>query len=123
LLLAALWFAGLGCAGGSTALPVEIELTLDGKPLPHAAVTLVPQDASGVAAVGNTDGEGVARPIAAGQSEGILPGHYKVIVIKMDDQNPGKLLAPSEYTDPSTTPLSVTVPPGGRVLLEIRGPG
>jgi hypothetical protein len=133
----------LGCGNGM--VPLRVRLTLDGKPLEGAAVTLYGEGAtSNRPAAGMTDASGIATFTTFQPSDGVLPGEYKVVVIKSpksvdeemasyDPNNPEdqkRILAretggnvaftpsllPKSYLNPQTTPLSVKVPPEEEIV-------
>lgn len=88
LLLAALALtAGAGC-GGSGEKPVKVEgiVTLDGKPLPDAAVTFQPLEAKGRPATGVTGSDGVFRLTTFNSGDGAFPGQYKILVTKTEER-------------------------------------
>src|SRR5262245_12374499 len=78
-LLAGAPTAALGCGQGKT-VKVEGVVTLDGKPLPAATVTFVP-DGNGRAASGRTDQDGIFRLTTFRTDDGAVPGEYKVTVV------------------------------------------
>ncbi|MBA4191924.1 MAG: hypothetical protein C0467_28425 [Planctomycetaceae bacterium] len=76
---ALLLLSSLGC--GSGFVPVTGRVTLDGRPLEGATVTLLPDGLEGVPAFGFTDATG--RFVAqSGNDAGMKPGKYVVVVIK-----------------------------------------
>jgi hypothetical protein len=91
LLLVAL-AAGAGCGGGKSK-PVKVEgtLTLDGKPLPGAAISFVPAAMEGRPATGRSEVDGGFRLTTFATDDGALPGEYKVIVTVSEGvtQHPG----------------------------------
>ena len=126
-----------GCVGcGKGTADLKARLTLDGKPLEGATVTLVGPSRP---AVGTTDAEGKVRFMTFEPGDGVLPGEYKVVVVKspgsrneefanFDPNNPQdvqRMMArdrggnvpytpttlPRIYLNPEQTPLSVRVPP------------
>ncbi len=71
-----------GCGSPKT-VPFALTVTIDGKPLPDASVTLVRSDAAGGrAAFGLTDSGGVATFTSYKPGDGVPPGSYQVVVIK-----------------------------------------
>jgi hypothetical protein len=115
----ALLTAALGCAGGS-AVPVEGQLTVAGKPPGNATVTFVPDPTKGNTApfphfpLGTTDAQGRYRLSTAGVT-GAPPGWYKVMVRATAPADPKRPYAvPRSIIDkasssPETTRLSVEV--------------
>lgn len=128
----------VGCGNGMHDL--RAKLTLDGKPLEGAVVTLLAAgEARTRSASGMSDAAGDVRFTTFEINDGVLPGSYKVIVVKMaknaadaaasyDRDNPEdreRLMAlersanvdytptllPRAYLTPDTTPLSCQVPP------------
>ncbi|MBQ9801297.1 MAG: hypothetical protein IJO40_15360, partial [Thermoguttaceae bacterium] len=82
--------AAFGCggeklpAGMPKPVPTTITLTLDGKGLADASVTMIP-DSGSYAAVGKTDASGVAEMKTDGKYKGAVPGSYKVVVGAKDE--------------------------------------
>jgi hypothetical protein len=125
ILLAGL-LGALGCSGGK---PVDVKVTLDGKPLEGATVSLV-IEGGGQPVNGSTDSSGVAR-LTGSQGKGVNAGTYKVLVTKTTPIGKGELdpksadvksmmmkgsagaksELPPVYGDPGRTPLSLKVPP------------
>jgi hypothetical protein len=67
-----------GC--GPSYVPVNGVVTMDGKPVEGATVTFITEDGT-QSASGQTDASGNFS-LTAGGKEGVLPGTYKVMVIK-----------------------------------------
>jgi hypothetical protein len=141
--------ASAGCRD-ATAVKVQGNVTLDGKPLAGATITFLPLDEKeGRAAGGRSEPEGSFRLE-------VMPGQYRVTVVMPDDDpanvtggNPmemdektkrayfskaspqGRALSakqktkkvspiPALYGDALKTPLRETVPPNGSVKIELR---
>lgn len=134
----------LGCGDGM--VDVKARVTLDGKPLDGAAVTLVSPSGSGIrGASGMTDANGEVTFTSFTPNDGVLPGEFKVVVTKApksveeemasyDRNNPEDMerkaqreraganaaftpsLLPRQYLSPETTPLSFKVPPDEDVV-------
>jgi hypothetical protein len=132
-----------GC-GGVKPVPVDAVVTLDGKPLPGATVLFVPNEGSrGRPAHGLTDADGSLQLTTFEDYDGVLPGEYRVVVTigewmseppqgdrsseerarrrqeRSEARASKKPLVPGIYGHQDTTPLHCTVPPAGRVLLEL----
>lgn len=74
----------LGCSGGGPdigAVKASGTVTYKGAPVEGAQVAFLP-DGSGRAAAGTTDGSGRFTLNTAGAGDGVVPGSYKVIVMK-----------------------------------------
>jgi hypothetical protein len=80
LLAMALLASGSGCGGPAKPVKVEGVVTLDGKPVKGATVTLFPQDGAAHSASGFTDPGGVFRLTTYSVGDGAIPGDYKVTV-------------------------------------------
>jgi hypothetical protein len=136
--------ACVGCGKGL--VDVNARVTLDGKPLEGAAVSLISagQTRNRIAS-GITNAEGRVHFTTFQPNDGVLPGEYKVVVIKTpksaeeematyDRNNPDDVkrlmqrersgnvaytptLLPRAYLTPETSPLSCTVPPVEREVL------
>jgi hypothetical protein len=77
--LAALTSAFCGC-GGSSAIPVQGTVTLDGKPVADAVVTFAPQgEGEPAAGATNASGKFILQRREAG--DGVPPGSYAVTVV------------------------------------------
>lgn len=128
---------GVGCNDGL--VDFQAKVLLDGTPLEGAAVSLVGiGESRGRPCSGVSDGEGKVSFTTFTPNDGVLPGSYKVVVIKspqsiaeqigtLDRNNPDDLekivalehsgsnvnftpsLLPRHYLSPDTTPLSCEV--------------
>jgi len=84
--VAVLALANAGCGrSADKPIPVKGTVTLDGKPVPLAAVTFVPQKAGGRAAHGVTNRSGEFELTTYKPNDGALEGGYQVTVTKMDE--------------------------------------
>jgi hypothetical protein len=120
---------------------VKARVTLDGKPVEGAAVTLYPtgNGNAGRVAFGITSDDGSVRFTTAQPSDGVAPGEYKVVLVKSpanvdeefasaDRSDPDVMLRlaqrssggnlpytpsalPRIYLNPQQTPLTLKVPP------------
>jgi len=114
-----------GCGAGK---PVQVVVTLDGKPVEGANVVLMAEGAAGQAISGFTSADGSAT-LTTSSKEGIKPGTYKVLVTKvktvtvgtLDPKSPeamkmmtGKGPKPKSELPlvygSMTTPITITVP-------------
>lgn len=137
----------LVCAGcGKGLVDLNALVTLDGKPLEGAAVSLVSVgQARNRMASGMSDENGIVRFTTFQPNDGVLPGEYKVIVIKSpknaeeefatyDRNNPEDVkrmmarersgnvaytptLLPRAYLNPETSPLICKVPPDSKEVV------
>jgi hypothetical protein len=128
LLLGGLLALAPGCGGRK---PVQVLVTLDGKPVAGATVTLVPEGGGVESGSGFTGSDGTAT-LTAPKNKGILPGKYKVVVTKfakmelpadkknladvMQKMSPGKgskrrSELPASYGLADKTTLTLKVPP------------
>jgi hypothetical protein len=65
----------------------EITIIQDGKPLEGTLVSLMPSSVQdNWAAGGNTNTKGSASLFVHGKYEGTVPGKYKIIITKMEDE-------------------------------------
>lgn len=133
-LLALACFLGSACTGSKlpegmpSLVPCTITITQDGKPLPDANVSLLPEDEGRKwNASGSTDASGKAVMFTWASHQGVAPGKYKVTVSKVeieklpptssDSPTPPKSpdsfsLVEDQYKSAETTPLSVEVVKG-----------
>jgi hypothetical protein len=130
----------LPCAGcGRDMVDLKARLMMDGKPVQGAAVSLVSSgEARNRMASGVSDADGYVQFTTFSPNDGVLPGSYKVTVIKSpqsaeeelatyDRNNPEDLkrimarersanvnytptVLPRQYLNPDTSPLECTVP-------------
>jgi hypothetical protein len=121
-----------GC-GSRRPTPVQVtgQVTLDGKPVDGAAITLMP-DGGGRPASGTTDASGGFKLSTFTAGDGALPGEYTAVVTKFESK-PGaaapatdggaeglmgampeatKSLLPESYGSPKTSGLKVSVKEG-----------
>lgn len=115
-----------GCSRWPSSLSGTV--TVDGKPLAGATITLHPAERNSgaqlVVGVTDPDGRFVITP-AAGNA--IAPGAYKVTVSKRRDQTPAEQAAlimppellPAKYSELGQAELTVTVPTSGEVNLSL----
>jgi hypothetical protein len=134
--------AGAGCGDRKT-VKVRGVVTLDGEPLPRAAVLFQHQDQGGRDANGFTDNSGTFRLSTFDPDDGALPGNYKVVIqftgesleVPPDLKTPeevqkelGKrvkvkkssLTIPDIYSNPDKTVLRQKVPTDGEVRLALK---
>lgn len=140
--IAALILGVVGCGGAdkSMALPKTSLATgvvkLDGKPLPSATVTFIPQGTTkGIECIGLTDEAGKFKLQQIRGTEGAPPGEYKVVIsrfLKPDGSPVGPTEAPANvqaaeslpprYSDAQWTTLTASVPAsGGDFPFELKG--
>ena len=112
----------VGC--GSRLASVSGIVRLDGKPIAAAGVVFHPVD-KGPLASGATDADGHYQ-LETGSQSGVVPGEYRVTVSQDRISGIGKdglalsggikveHLLPPKYSDPTTSPLRVTVVRGAQ---------
>ena len=141
--------ASAGCAGKK---PVSVDgvVTLDGKPVPRAAVTFAPEG-GGRPAVGVTGTDGSFELTTFTPGDGAPPGEYRVTVTGgSNDPGPAELsdpaqmkklyleltlhkgkrsapkpkpIIPAAYGDAQSSPLRCRVPTDGTVYLKLKSTG
>jgi len=136
-----------GCGGGPRPVKVSGTLTLDGKPVEGATIKFVPVAENGRPAVGLTKADGGFELTTHENSDGAIPGDYKVVVTynppvesapsqstegamqqvmkqqaQAKRQRP-KYVIPHAYTDSAKTPVQQKVPADGPVKIEIKSGG
>ncbi|MCC6508174.1 MAG: carboxypeptidase regulatory-like domain-containing protein [Pirellulaceae bacterium] len=134
----------VGCGTGSGPIPVKGKVLLDGKPLPDASISFVPQQ-EGRQATGTTDAEGQFVLSTIDPRDGAMPGKYKVTISQNlpVEETPTGLSAdeamlaaakaaakpkakssgpqlPEDYTRLDRTPLSQEIPAAGDVVFDIK---
>lgn len=102
----------VGCGpAGPTIIPVSGTVTLDGTPLPRAAVTFRPDgDTPGVGGSAVTGPDGKYQVVGR-DGKGLAPGPYKVIVnrpLRKDGVPPPPDVPPIESDATETLPLIYT---------------
>ncbi|MSR50614.1 MAG: hypothetical protein CK551_05935 [Planctomycetaceae bacterium] len=100
----------VGCSKGL--VPVSGKLTKGSESIANAMITLVPEPSEGREfAVGGTDDNGIFTMYTL-PSKGVSPGDYK---IKLQPPIEGKAVRQilGKFTDISTTPWAITIPPKG----------
>jgi hypothetical protein len=123
----------LGCSGSDANRPETAkaggQVTLDGQPVADASVSLSP-DGPGRAAFGKTDAQGMFTLATTPTIEGVVPGTYRVSVVKQRTEGgmteaesqayyettgqpppPPRVTdeLPEKYKAPATSELQVTV--------------
>lgn len=134
-------FVGVGCGGGK--VKVNGVVTLDGKPIEGAMVTFHPKGGQGKSAFGTTDKDGNFQLTTKDNNDGAFAGEYNVTVVyaegaaapPADDvkgamtgmekasrgkQKAPKFIVPAKYATPDQSPLKQTVPPSGKVTLDLK---
>ena len=103
LILIAMVLPIAGCGGEKlppgmpTPVPCEIVVMQEGQPLEGAMVRLLPADGGSWDAIGRTDASGKAVVYVMDKYKGAIPGKYKVIVNKIEQDDPGPVLSTEEY--------------------------
>lgn len=149
--VACLLIFSLGCGGGvnkterellGQLIPVSGNVTLQGKPLSAASITLHPIAREGMTqsayAVSDDKGAFELSTLMPGltveQCKGVLPGDYRIVVSKVvqPDGSPlpadvseadapaTKQAVPAIYTNPETSPLMFQVSPGAELIIELK---
>jgi hypothetical protein len=115
---------------GPPLVPVAGTVTLDGRPLEGALVTLIPTgETPGQAGSGRTDAEGRFKIVSLQDGrDGVAPGTHQVLVTKLvnPDGSPyvpqpgegpmdgtGRELLHPQYSDVGESRLTAVVPPAG----------
>lgn len=120
----------VGCSRGPELAPVQGLVTYNGQPLSFGSVMF--QGPSGPPATGRIGEGGAFQLEVRGLGPGAMVGLNRVRISCYETQSPdfqpsgeaemslGRSLIPLKYTNPRTSPLSVTVTPGdNQVSLEL----
>lgn len=91
--------------------PTAGKLVLDGEPFGPALVMLTPTAKEGRTTVGVADAQGQITFTSYEAGDGIPAGSYKVTVTSDATTGPFPKPIPRLYTNPQSTPLTVTVEP------------
>lgn len=121
-----LFAAVLGCSQGDSLdrAPMRGTVTLDGKPVDHGMVALLPMEGTKAPqGAGAIQKDGTYEIETAGKP-GAVVGRHKVIVQSREMLSPeevramkvGRSLVPAQYSNYDTTPLTVDVPGEGTVF-------
>jgi hypothetical protein len=103
-----------GCGGVGKLYPVSGKVTVDGKPLPDAQLSFMPDAEKGNKATATAVGKvkDGSYSLTTQGKEGAPAGWYKVAVYTQYPGGPEKaVVLPRRYTDPGKSPLSVEVVP------------
>ncbi|MGY8768664.1 MAG: carboxypeptidase-like regulatory domain-containing protein [Pirellulales bacterium] len=80
-------FCGLlGCGSGSSTVPVQGIVTLDGETVEGATIAFTPVE-GGRLCTGATDASGTFKLTTKKSGDGAMPGSYKVTVIKVESRS------------------------------------
>jgi hypothetical protein len=111
-----------GC-GQTGPVQVQPKFLLDGKPLPEVSVSFIRNDGQpGRSAYGATDSEGVATLTTKNPDDGVMPGPYSVVVIRVTPDFGAIAVDETNTSDPrafakmSSGGGSVSRPRGKRIL-------
>jgi hypothetical protein len=110
LLTVCLFMSTAGCGDGRTQrFPVSGQVTIDGVPLEHGFVQVIP--ANDRPATGKIGSDGRFQLTTYEPNDGCVPGTHKVAIIANETLDPRsqKWHAPKSYMDPTTSELEVTV--------------
>lgn len=92
----------LGCDSKGT-VPIEPSFIFDGKPLQQASITFIRQSTKeGRASFGLTDDQGVAQLTTFKPLDGVLPGTYRVVVVKAPENAMTFTEEEPDLSDPKT---------------------
>ena len=106
LILASAMLAGCGSKG---TVVVEPKFTLDGQPLKKASVTFIrTNDGGGRAAIGVTDDQGIAHLTTYKPLDGVLPGEYRVVVLKGPENPNAFVIEELDLKDPKVQAMLAT---------------
>lgn len=98
-----------GCSGGPRIVPVSGQVLIDGKPLPHGFVQVVPEGFR--PASGKIGPDGRFQLTTLQENDGCVVGEHPVAVIGVETINPQsqRWHAPKTYTDPTRSKLTVSI--------------
>ena len=131
-----------GCSDNSKPVKVRGVITLDNQPVAGAVVTFLAQGSSGRDAHGWTRADGSFELTTFSPDDGAFAGEYKVVVYYNEPESSGgeitdeaktmqaigkkpqkksaKYSIPAKYSDPAKTTLRATVPPSGKLTLNLQ---
>ncbi len=107
--LAALLLSTAGCVRGPRIVPVSGQVLIDGKPLEHGFVQVIPEGYR--AASGKIGPDGRFQLTTFAPNDGCAVGSHPATVIGVETINPTsqRWHAPKKYADPATSGLTVTI--------------
>lgn len=102
-------FLAAGCSEGPRIVPVSGQVLIDGKPLQHGFVQVIP--AGFRPASGPIGSDGRFQLTTLKPNDGCVIGQHPVAVIGVETINPQsqRWHAPKQYTDPTKSKLTVTI--------------
>ncbi|MEZ6064556.1 MAG: hypothetical protein R3B90_02350 [Planctomycetaceae bacterium] len=103
----------VGCGESRPGIvPIKGQVMIDGKPLTHGFIQVLPADARPASAKIGPDGRFTLSTF--GEDDGCVPGTHPVTVVATEsiDATSTKWHAPKAYADPATTNLKVNIAPG-----------
>jgi hypothetical protein len=114
---------GTGC-GGAASKPVKVEgiLTLDGKPLPGAAISFMPIAQGTRPASGRSETDGSFRLTTFATDDGALPGEYKVVVTAPESDTSRPRGNPMQMSDKDKAAFFMRMAPEVREKEEAKKP-
>jgi len=92
-------------------IPVNGVVTYQGKPVPDASIMFYPSQGR-KPATGKADASGKFQLSTFGSNDGVIAGEHKVTVNAFEKTSEGvsmKSAIPVKYSNPSSTPLTLTV--------------
>jgi len=112
--------AAVGCGAGDRGKASGTVQLHDGSPLVGGLV-IARSEATGKAATGQTDSQGHYQ-LSTSDGSDIPAGDYAVIIQERRQSMDGPVsrLVPPRYSNPATSGLSVSVPAGGDVTLDVK---
>lgn len=107
-----IWAAAVllpGCDSGPRVVPVSGTVLIDGKPLTHGVVQVIPD--GGRAAVGDIQSDGRFTLTTFKSNDGCILGEHRVAIIAHETLGAGsqRWHAPKKYIDPTTSELTAAI--------------
>jgi hypothetical protein len=106
----------IGCQKNPAVGKVTGTITLDGKPLPNAAIVFHPDDSNALSPLGGTDSNGQYELFYIDNKSGAVPGQYTVTVSTAQSWNNIPESVPEKYVDKTLSELKYTVKTGKQVI-------
>lgn len=118
-------FLGLGCGDGRPKrVPVMGQVFIDGVPLTHGTIQVIPEGDR--AAFGEIRSDGTFDLTTFDENDGCVPGKHKVAVVATEtiDAQSQRWHAPKKYMSPETSGLTVEITdPPQPVVIELTWDG
>ncbi|MDR1269194.1 MAG: Ig-like domain-containing protein [Planctomycetaceae bacterium] len=112
----AILVSAVGCQKNPANGKVTGTVTLNGKPLPNAAVTFHPEAANVLTSLGGTDNNGQYELFYSDNKTGAVPGKYTATVSTGQEWNNIPETVPDKYLNKTTSGLDYNIKSGKQII-------